>query len=65
MAITTDLQTFKINYLTQDQYNNALDNNQISPTELYCVASNVVNIGGWTLDADNLSGHLSLRYDEL
>lgn len=35
MATTTDLQTLKINYLTQDQYDTALANGQINNNEFY------------------------------
>ena len=62
MATTTDLQSLKINYLTQEQYDEALNNGQINATELYCVKSDLVNIGNWVLDANSLEGHLSLKY---
>lgn len=32
---TTDLTTLKINYLTEEMYENALENNQINANELY------------------------------
>lgn len=35
MATTTNLTTLKINYLTEEQYNTALNNNQINENELY------------------------------
>lgn len=35
MATTTNLDTLKINYLTQAQYDNAKTNNQINANELY------------------------------
>lgn len=35
MAITTNLDTLKINYLTQAQYDNAVTNNQINSNQLY------------------------------
>ena len=35
MATTTDLSTLKINYLTQEQFDTALTNNQIESNELY------------------------------
>ena len=35
MATTTNLSTFKINYLTQTQYETALGNNQIDENKLY------------------------------
>lgn len=63
MSRTTDLPTFKINYLTQNQYESALENNQINSDELYCVAGEVLNLGDWILDGDTVPGHLSLRYN--
>lgn len=35
MATTQDLSTLKINYLTQEQYNTALTNNEINSDEIY------------------------------
>jgi hypothetical protein len=35
MSTTTNVSTLKINYLTQSQYDTALDNNQISENEFY------------------------------
>lgn len=35
MSSTTDLTTFKINLLTQAQYDTAVNNNEIDPNELY------------------------------
>lgn len=35
MSTTTNLDTLKINYLTQSQYDSALNNNQINENELY------------------------------
>lgn len=62
MSTTTRLSTFRINYLTQEQYDEALENNLISDTELYCVSSETIDIGNWVLDAENVPGHLSLKY---
>ena len=49
MSTTTDIKTFKINYLTEAQYNAAKDNDQIEPNELYVtpsgISSGVSNIG--------------------
>lgn len=39
MAITTNLDTLKINYLTQAQYNTAVTNNQINSNQLYFTPS--------------------------
>lgn len=63
MATTTDLQSLKINYLTQEQYDTALNSGQINANELYCVSSDIVNIGSWILDANSLEGHLNLKYN--
>ena len=62
MSTTTPVSTFRINYLTQEQFDNAINNNQINPTELYCVSSETVNIGEWVLDGESVSGHLTLKY---
>ena len=62
MSTTTRLSTFRINYLTQDQYDEALENGDISDTELYCVSSETVNIGDWVLDTESVPGHLTLKY---
>ena len=62
MATTTDLSTLKINYLTQAQYDEALENNQINANELYCVASEILNLGDWVIDGETVQGHLSLKY---
>lgn len=62
MSRTTPLSTFRINYLTQEQYDEALENDLISDTELYCVSSESIDIGNWVLDADSVPGHLSLKY---
>ena len=35
MPTTTNLDTLKINYLTQEQYDTALENSQINENELY------------------------------
>lgn len=35
MSTTTNLNTLKINYLTQEQYDNASENSQINENELY------------------------------
>lgn len=41
MATTTNLSTLKINYLTQEQYNTAVANNQINSDELYFTPSQI------------------------
>ena len=35
MSTTTNVSTLKINYLTQEQYDTALSNNQINENEIY------------------------------
>ena len=43
MATTTNLSTLKINYLTQEQYDTALANNQINSDELYLTPSSPID----------------------
>ena len=64
MSTTTAVSTFRINYLTQEQFNTALNNNQISPNELYCVSSETINIGEWILDGESVPGHLSIKHQD-
>ena len=42
MSTTTDLTTLKINYLTQEQYETALENEEIEDNELYFTDSAAV-----------------------
>lgn len=42
MSTTTNLTTLKINYLTQQQYETALENEQIQDNELYFTDSTAV-----------------------
>ena len=47
MAITktaTDLTTLKINYLTEEMYEDALENNQINANELYFTTNTDLNL---------------------
>lgn len=41
MSTVTHLNTFKINYLTQEQYDEALSNEEINENELYLTSSNI------------------------
>lgn len=40
MSVTTRLKSLKINYLTQSQYDTALDNEEINENELYLTPDN-------------------------
>lgn len=43
---TTELETLKINYLTQEMYEDALENDQINSNELYMIPDNGDGITG-------------------
>lgn len=43
MSVTTRLKSLKINYLTQSQYDTALDNEEINENELYLTPDNNVD----------------------
>lgn len=58
MATTTNLNTLKINYLTQAQYETALGNNQIDENELYFTPSDEVQKVSKT--GDTMTGALTL-----
>lgn len=60
--VVTDLDLLKINYLTQEQYDEALDNGEINDTELYFVKSEAMRVGDWIFDAESIEGHMSLKY---
>ncbi len=53
MASTTNLDTLKINYLTESQFENALANNQVNENELYMTP------GGATILYNNDSNPVS------
>lgn len=48
---TTDLSTLKINYLTQEMYDDALENNQINANELYLTPGDGGGGGGASLNS--------------
>ena len=48
---TTDLSTLKINYLTQEMYEDALENNEINENELYVTPGGE---GGGTIDSTDV-----------
>lgn len=63
MSTTRDLTTLNINYLTQAQYDAALENNQINQDEIYCtIASDSLQLADWVYDIETVPGHMSLRY---
>ena len=51
MSTTTNLSTLKINYLTQEQYDTALGNNQINENELYLTPGS----GGGDIDVTDMT----------
>ena len=60
MATTTNLNTLKINYLTQAQYETALGNNQINENELYFTPNNGAISGAVTSVAASGSGGITI-----
>lgn len=44
MSTTTNLDTLKINYLTQAQYDTALENNEINENEIYMTPAGALSI---------------------
>ena len=71
MSTTTNLDTLKINYLTQAQYQTALDGGQINENEIYLTPSSNTNNGfgtpitisldsSWVAPSD---GIINLRVD--
>ena len=55
MSTTTNLNTLKINYLTQAQYDAALENNEINENELYLTPSDGNLLVEEVLLADNIT----------
>ena len=53
MAITQDLDTLKINYLTQEQYNAAKASGQINSDELYLTPNTTGELIVSSEDASN------------
>lgn len=69
MAITQDLDTLKINYLTQEQYNIAQANGQINANELYLTPNTTGELIVSSEDASNPAAYpqnsIWLKYGDI
>ena len=65
MATVTDLTELNINYLTQTQYDEALENNQINANEIYFTVPTTVDDGGGIEDDMLLSSATIAKWNAI
>ncbi len=65
MATVTDLTELNINYLTQPQYDDALENNQINANEIYFTVPVTVDDGGGIEDDMLLSSATIAKWNAI